>query len=92
MKACGYVDGTAYGDNVARLGTVLRNIDPVIEKTKTWFEAVREEFVKCEKCYVLGYGANVGTAMEGALKEHGDGAVSLLWFETEEFLHGPWHP
>lgn len=88
-KARGYVDEAAYGDNVARLGSVLRNIDPVIEKTKTWFEAVREEFVKCEKCYVLGYGANVGTAMEGALKSMETVRYPYFWFETEEFLHGP---
>ena len=40
-KARGYVDEAAYGDNVSRLGSVLRNIDPVIEKTKTWFDTVR---------------------------------------------------
>ena len=88
-KSCGYADEAVYEEHKARLYQVLNNINPVIEKTKAWFEKNKEDFIKCEKCYVLGYGSNVGTAMEGALKSMETVRYPYFWFETEEFLHGP---
>lgn len=88
-RTCGNIDSVVYEDNKKRLHTVLSNINQVIEKTKVWFEKNKEDFKKIEKSYVLGYGANVGTAMEGALKSMETVRYPYFWFETEEFLHGP---
>ena len=88
-RVLGYVNPDGYASHRARIHRVLSNINPVIEKSKLWFEAIREDFQKVEKCYVLGYGAYVGTAMEGALKSMETVRYPYFWFETEEFLHGP---
>lgn len=88
-KAGGLIENDSYEENKKRLFAVLSNINSVIEKTKVWFEKNKDDFIKCEKCYVLGYGANVGTAMEGALKSMETVRYPYFWFETEEFLHGP---
>ena len=62
------MDEDTYRNYKERLNKVLGHTNAVVEKTKAWFETNKEDWKACEKCYVIGYGANVGTAMEGALK------------------------
>lgn len=83
------VDEDTYRNYKERLNKVLGHTNAVVEKTKAWFETNKEDWKACEKCYVIGYGANVGTAMEGALKSMETVRYPYFWFESEEFLHGP---
>lgn len=88
-KAAGSITAEEYADYKARAQKTISNLDVVIERTNAWFEANKEDLVKCERCYMLGYGANVGTVIEGSLKSLETVRYTFFWFEMEEFLHGP---
>ena len=88
-KAIGNITEDEYVGYKVRAVATINNLDIVIEKTKAWFEANKDDLVKCERCYMLGYGANVGTAIEGALKSLETVRYTFFAFEVEEFLHGP---
>ena len=65
------------------------NIERSIEDTISWFEKNEQRVMNASKYFLLGYGANYGTAQEAALKFfecHGKPTISL---ELEESLHGP---
>ncbi len=78
-----------YEELRARCNKSLSNIDTIIEESEKWFEENKEELIACERAYVVGYGAHVGTALEGALKSLETVRYFYFSFETEEFLHGP---
>ncbi len=88
-KVTGGIDEEAYAGYKTRAAATVDNLDTVIERTEAWFEVNKDDLVKCECCYILGYGANVGTATEGALKSLETVRYTFMAFEVEEFLHGP---
>ena len=88
-KAASLINDVAYFDLKNRLHKTIDNIDNVAAATERWFEQNKEDLVPCEKCYVLGYGANTGTAIEGALKSLETVRMTFFSFAVEEFLHGP---
>lgn len=68
---------------------VPENIEKTIENTISWFEKNEQRVMNASKYFLLGYGANYGTAQEAALKFfecHGKPTIAL---ELEESLHGP---
>lgn len=87
--ACGRIDEAEYESLRARMRKTVDNIDAVAAATEAWFAANKEDLLGCDRCYVLGYGANVGTAVEGALKSLETVRDTFFSFEVEEFLHGP---
>lgn len=88
-KAAGSITDAQYADYMARARRTVDNIDNVIERSKAWFEHNKEQLVPCERCYMISYGANVGTVLEGALKSLETVRYTFFSFELEEFLHGP---
>ena len=88
-KAAGMITDKEYNDVKARMRKTVDNIDDIARASEIWFEANKNDLINCEKCYVLGYGANVGTAIEGALKSLETVRFQFFAFEVEEFLHGP---
>ncbi len=88
-KASGRIDEAQYQDIMARMRKTVDNIDNVAHAADAWFEENKEDLQPCEKCYVLGYGANYGTAIEGALKSLETVRYTFFSFSVEEFLHGP---
>ncbi|MBW8352003.1 SIS domain-containing protein [Bacillus sp. IITD106] len=85
----GTISQEEYVDYKERAAATINNLDVIVEQTKEWFEANKEDLINCERCYMLGYGANVGTAIEGALKSLETVRDTFFGFEVEEFLHGP---
>ncbi|MCI8475237.1 MAG: SIS domain-containing protein [Oscillospiraceae bacterium] len=88
-KAAGKLDEAQYAAVKARMRKTVDNLDNVITAAEKWFEINKADLLPCEKCYVIGYGANVGTAIEGALKSLETVRYTFFSFEMEEFLHGP---
>lgn len=87
--AMGNIDSGEYDSILARLNKTVDNLDKIIDASQSWFESNKEDLVLCEKCYVLGYGANGGTAIEGSLKSLETVRYIFFSFAVEEFLHGP---
>ncbi len=88
-RALGKITSEEYSRLKERLHSTLDNIDRVAAAAEEWFQANKEDLIQCEKCYILGYGANYGTAVEGALKSLETVRMTFFSFEMEEFLHGP---
>lgn len=61
----------------------------VYKLSRRFYENNREQFDQMEKVYILGSGANVGTALEGALKMGETVHCMCSAYETEEYIHGP---
>lgn len=88
-KAAGKLSEEEYSSIKARMHKTVDNLDNVIAASEKWFEENKADLLPCEKCYVIGYGPNWGTAVEGALKSLETVRYAFFSFEMEEFLHGP---
>lgn len=88
-KAAGKISEEEYASIKARMHKTVDNLDNVIAASEKWFEENKADLLPCEKCYVIGYGPNWGTAVEGALKSLETVRYAFFSFEMEEFLHGP---
>lgn len=76
------------------------SIQKELEKVPVAHKQVREAFpdffeknlavlTAMQNAYVCACGANIGTAMEGALKIGETVQVPGIWYELEEYIHGP---
>lgn len=63
--------------------------EDVQAKVKEYYELNKRNLLSIQNCYVVGMGANFGTALEGALKFVETIQVVSIAYELEEFLHGP---
>ncbi len=62
------------------------------EVQKTWpafMEKHYQSLSSMHQAYMCGVGANLGTAMEGALKFGETISIPTAAYETEEYIHGP---
>ncbi|GEN48891.1 SIS domain-containing protein [Ligilactobacillus pobuzihii] len=88
-KTAKVITAEAYSNYISRIERVVDNLDNIIEETKSWFDLNKEDLEKCDHGYILGYGINKGTIIEGALKSLETVREYFQPFELEEFLHGP---
>lgn len=61
----------------------------ILETSDTWFYQWGDRLFNVPFYRIIGYGANFGTAMEGALKLEEANKCLAKAYELEEFLHGP---
>ena len=61
----------------------------VYREVKRFYEENKELLNRMEKVYIMGSGANMGTALEGALKISETVHCMCGAYETEEYIHGP---
>lgn len=59
-----------------------------IEKASIFFTAHKEELLTLKRIHICGYGANLFTAKEAALKFCETLQIATTAYEIEEFLHG----
>ncbi len=65
------------------------NCKAITEKTLKWFDRWQYPVMRAPFYRIIGYGANYGTAVEGALKFSESHKRLTVAYELEEFLHGP---
>ena len=61
----------------------------ILHGAKEWYDRCRSLLCVSPHFRFVGYGANYGTAMEGALKFEEAGKRLSKAYELEEFIHGP---
>lgn len=80
-------------DLAEEYGEALQKIPDQLETLLTRFEEKAQNYVEelasCSSFFVVGSGANVATAYEGALGLSQSKEVPATAFPTENFLHGP---
>ena len=88
-RALGSLDAETYTALAAALDAVPDNVEGTIEQTLSWCAANQARLREAPAFFLIGYGANYGTAQEAALKFYETHERPSYAFELEETLHGP---
>ncbi len=83
------IDNIAYKERFVALATVLNNFEAVIQESEDWYQRNKAEILASQCLYVLGYGLDYGSALEGQLKIGEMLRLPTIGFEIEEYVHGP---
>lgn len=87
--ALGTIDAGKHARLLAALDAVPDNVGRSVELALAWCEGNRSRLMGAPTFFIMGYGANLGTAQEGALKFYETHERPTYAFEMEEVLHGP---
>ncbi len=88
-RALGVYDEGRYGGAMNDAKALADNFDTVIEEGEAWYDRNKATIVNSDRIYVLGYGLDYGSALEGMLKIGEMLRIPTLGYEIEEYLHGP---
>lgn len=78
-----------YDAALAEAHEFLGNFQTVIDESIVWYERNKASMMKSDRLYVLGYGIDYGSMLEGMLKVGEMLRVPTIGYELEEFSHGP---
>ncbi len=85
----GVYDDETYKHALAEVDDFTANFQSVIEESEAWYEANKTTIVNSDRIFVLGYGVDFGSALEGMLKIGEMLRIPTIGYEMEEFVHGP---
>ena len=88
-KAIGSISQVEYSNYMKSFNDLIQTVDAARTKSLEWFAANKEMVMHASSYWVLGYGANFGTATEAVLKFIESHQKPTFAYELEEFLHGP---
>lgn len=67
----------------------MENYESIIAGFDTFFQRNKKNLLSMEKAYLIGAGANYGTALEGAVKIGETVHILAVGYEVDEAIHGP---
>lgn len=88
-RAKGRLSETEYAGYQKAFSDLPHNVESAISSTLDWFDRYQDIVMASPLYRIIGYGANLGTAEEGALKFLECHKRPSLFYELEESLHGP---
>ena len=88
-KALGKVSEEEYNKQMADLDKLITNFDKVVKESEAWYDRNKVTIMNSDRVYVLGYGVDYGSALEGMLKMAEMLRYPIIGYEIEEFMHGP---
>lgn len=65
------------------------NYEKVLEESRDWYNRNATTIVNSDRIYVLGYGVDYGSMLEGMLKVGEMLRLPTIGYELEEYVHGP---
>ncbi|MBY4797019.1 SIS domain-containing protein [Collinsella sp. AGMB00827] len=71
------------------LKNLLQGFQDVLTQSLNFFERNKASLVSSERIYILGYGIDYGSMLEGVLKVGEMLRVPVIGYELEEYVHGP---
>ena len=74
---------------LAETEAFLNQFDQVIAESEAWYDRNATTIVNSDRIYVLGYGIDYGSALEGMLKIGEMLRLPTIGYEIEEYSHGP---
>ena len=74
---------------ICLLYTSTDHFDTVIEESEAWYDRNKTTIVNSDRIYVLGYGVDYGSVLEGMLKIGEMLRLPTIGYEIEEYSHGP---
>ena len=88
-EALGIYSKDQYNRAIEDAENLVNNFETVIKESKTWYDCNKVTIVNSDRLYILGYGVDFGSALEGMLKIGEMLRIPTLGYEIEEYLHGP---
>lgn len=67
----------------------MENYQHLIDSFPAFFESNKKNLLSMDKVYLIGAGANYGTALEGAVKIGETVHILAVGYEVDEAIHGP---
>lgn len=88
-KEKGIYTEAAYTNAISEAAALIDRFQTVIEEGEAWYDRNRTSIVHSDRIYVLGYGVDYGSALEGMLKVGEMLRLPTIGYELEEYSHGP---
>lgn len=68
---------------------LVSSFQTILDKSERWYAENKEGLLGCERLYVLGYGLDHGSMLEGMLKVGEMLRIPTIGYEMVEYTHGP---
>ena len=88
-KSLNKISQQEYEKAISDANYLVDNFQKVVEESEIWYDRNATQLVNSNRIYVLGYGVDYGSALEGQLKIGEMLRVPSLGYEIEEYSHGP---
>ena len=88
-KATNKLDISTYETSLKETKDLLDKFETVLEESERWYDRNATTIVNSDCLYVLGYGIDFGSALEGMLKIGEMLRLPTIGYEIEEYSHGP---
>lgn len=85
----GKINQEQYGKGLANAEILCKDFETVVQESEAWYDRNATSIVNSNRIYVLGYGIDYGSALEGMLKIGEMLRLPALGYELEEYAHGP---
>ena len=88
-KAKGIYTEEQYETALKETKALVDQFQTVVEESEAWYDRNKGSILGSERLYVLGYGVDYGSMLEGVLKMGEMLRLPIAGYELEEFSHGP---
>ncbi|AEB07811.1 Glutamine--fructose-6-phosphate transaminase (isomerizing) [Coriobacterium glomerans PW2] len=88
-KANGTLKPHEYDGMVQQAQLLISDFSRIIDAGENWYDRNKASIVNSDRIYVLGYGIDYGSMLEGMLKIGEMLRIPTIGYELEEFAHGP---
>ncbi len=88
-KELGQMSQSEYDQALRETKDLVDHFQGVVEESEAWYDRNKATIVNSDRIYVLGYGIDYGTALEGQLKIGEMLRLPTIGYEMEEYSHGP---
>ena len=78
-----------YQKAIGEVKELVEHFQTVIQESEAWYDRNRPSIVNSDRLFVLGYGVDYGSMLEGMLKVGEMLRLPTIGFEIEEYSHGP---
>ncbi len=87
-RAIKKISDEEYRNACAELEDMLADFENVVADSEAWYERIKAAILNSNRIYVLGYGIDYGSMLEGTLKISEMLRYPTVACELEEFMHG----
>ncbi|MEG0423768.1 MAG: SIS domain-containing protein [Erysipelotrichaceae bacterium] len=88
-KQLGIFNAEQYAIALNETTAFVNQFDVVIKESEAWYERNKTTIINSDRIYVLGYGVDYGSVLEGMLKIGEMLRLPTIGYELEEYSHGP---
>ena len=83
------IGNAEYDKAIEDAGKLTADFETVMKESEAWYDRNATSIVNSNRVYVLGYGVDYGSALEGMLKIGEMLRLPAIGYEIEEYSHGP---